>query len=455
MAETHETSPTSKTPDSVFATAGVGRKAESAILLGVLPRGDIRRDATDPLEELELLASTANIQIFDRVVQKLDRPNAATYCGSGTVEKVAQLARDTGADTIICDNDLSPGQLRNLEKLCERKVVDRTDLILDIFARHAKTLQARLQVELAQLEYARPRLRKMWSHLTGEQGGVGFRGPGEKQLEMDKRMLGKRIKDLKQKLADIRKRKVREVSTRSEIHTIALIGYTNAGKSTLFSRLTDSDAYVADKLFATLDTKTRPFQVKTRLKGVLSDTVGFIDHLPHRLVESFHATLEEVLQADLLIHVVDVSGDDPLRHVESVDDVLKKIGCVDRPTIMALNKVDQVDPALLPFFVSRLPRSVPISAKTGVGVDQLRETIADELTKNDRPCRVSAPMHEGRFIAALDARASEMSQRVKDDRLILDMSISNDFLSQALRSSYNRDDIKYKWLDEEEKPDES
>lgn len=449
MTASHETTPTSKSPDNVFATAGVGQKAESAILLGVLPRGDIRRDFSDPLEELELLASTAKIRVFDRVVQKLDRPNAATYCGSGTVEKVSQLAEDTGADTIICDNDLSPAQLRNLEKLCKRKVVDRTDLILDIFARHAKTLQARLQVELAQLEYARPRLRKMWSHLTGEQGGVGFRGPGEKQLEMDKRMLGKRIKDLKAKLKEIRKRKVREVSTRSEIHTIALIGYTNAGKSTLFSRLTDSETYVADKLFATLDTKTRPFQVKTRIKGVLSDTVGFIDHLPHRLVESFHATLEEVLQADLLVHVVDVSGEDPLRHVESVDDVLKKIGCVDRPTIMALNKVDQVDPALLPFFVNRLPRSVPISAKTGAGIEQLREAIADELTKNDRPCRVSAPMHEGRFIAALEARASSLKQRVKDDRLIIDLSISKDFLSQALRSSYNRDDIKYKWLDED------
>jgi GTPase len=431
---------------NVFATAGVGRKKESAVLLGVLVRGDLRREFTNPLEELELLSNTAGIAVFDKVVQRLDRPNPATYCGSGTVEKVKQLAEETGADTIICDNDLSPAQLRNLEKICKLKVVDRTDLILDIFARHAKTNQARLQVELAQLEYARPRLRKMWSHLEGEQGGVGFRGPGEKQLEMDKRMLGKRVKDLKGRLKDIRERKVREVSTRSQIHTVALVGYTNAGKSTLFGRLTDSDPYIADKLFATLDTKTRPFQVKTRLKGVLSDTVGFIDHLPHRLVESFHATLEEVLQADLLVHVVDVSGDDPLRQVEAVDTVLKQVGCVDRPMIMALNKVDLADPAMLPFFIKRLPRSVPISAKSGAGVDQLREAIADELTKNDRPCRVSSPMSEGRFIAALEARASALTRKFKGQRLVIDMTISEDFLNQALRMSNDRQSIKVKWL---------
>lgn len=437
--------------DNVFHGGGLGTKKESAVLLGVLKRDDARRDLKEPLSELAMLAETAEILVKDQVVQKLDRPHPATYAGSGTVAMLAKLAKEVGADTIICDNDLSPAQSRTLQKTCQMKVVDRTDLILDIFARHAKTLQARLQVELAQLKYARPRLRKMWTHLAGEQGGVGFRGPGEKQLELDKRMIDDRIRDLKQKLTKIRQRKIREVSSRSEIHTIALVGYTNAGKSTLFGKLTDSEkeTYVANKLFATLDTKTRPIQVKTRVRGVLSDTVGFIDHLPHHLIESFHATLEEVLQAHLLIHVVDLSGADPIRHLKSVNQVLKQIGLGKQPTIMALNKADQVDPALLPYFLKRIPRSVAVSGLTGMGFSKLREMIAEQLTALDRPCQITAALSEGRFIAAVDARASELEQHYEADSLIMKARISPDFLKQARHNVRNHQNISWQWLSEE------
>lgn len=441
----HDTVAPELSQKNVFHTAGISAKKESAVLLGVLVRHDPRRQLNNPLKELKMLAETAEINVLDQVVQKLDRPNSATYCGSGTVEKIAELAREHKADTIVCDNDLSPAQLRNLEKLCKRKVVDRTDLILDIFARHAKTLQARLQVELAQLEYVRPRLRKMWGHLTGEQGGVGFRGPGEKQLEMDKRMIGKRIKDLKRRLSEIRERKEREVSSRADIHTVALVGYTNAGKSTLFSRLTESETLIADKLFATLDTKTRPFQVRSRLRGVLSDTVGFIDHLPHRLVESFHATLEEVLQAELLVHVVDVAGEDPLKHYESVMEVLKKIGCHERPMIVALNKIDAVDRPNLPYFLSRLPNAVGVSSLTGEGIESLRHRMAEFLTRQDGDCVVTSPFDDGKFIAALEARASDLTKTVEDDHLKLTLRISKDRLRQAMRMARNPDRITVTW----------
>lgn len=424
--------------DNVFHTAGIGARKESAVMLGVLARHDPRREAEDPLAELEMLASTAEVRVLGRVVQRLDRPKAGTYAGKGTVERLANLARDTGADTIICDNDLSPAQLRNLERICERKVVDRTDLILDIFARHAKTLQARLQVELAQLEYARPRLRKMWTHLAGEQGGVGFRGPGEKQLEMDKRIIGKRIRELKDRLDEIRRRKVREVATRSEVYTVALVGYTNAGKSTLFSRLTDSEVYIADKLFATLDTKTRPFKVRSRVSAVLSDTVGFIDHLPHRLVESFHATLEEVFQADVLVHVVDVSAPDPLKQVESVNAVLAQIGEVNRPTVTALNKVDQAERESLPFFLKRLPNAVAISAKTGDGIPELRDAVAAELCRDDRWRRLLVPHDEGRFLAALDSFASELHKTAAEQGLIVEARVNDERLGHALRKARDR-----------------
>jgi len=425
----------------VFALAGVGAKKESAVMLGVLVRHDWRRDSANPLAELAMLADTCGVEIRGQLIQKLDRPHAATYAGKGTVEKLAALAKETGVDTVICDNDLSPAQLRNLERACQVKVVDRTDLILDIFAQHARTQQARLQVELAQLQYTRPRLRKMWTHLLGEQGGVGFRGPGEKQLEMDKRTIDKRIKDLRKRLETIRQRKEREVGTRHQLHTIALVGYTNAGKSTLFEALTGAETYVADRLFATLDTRTRPFKIRSRLRGVLSDTVGFIDNLPHRLVESFHATLEEVLQADLLIHVVDVAGEDPLRQVEAVNTVLEKIGCIGRPVVTAMNKVDLAERASVPFFQKRLTQAIPVSAVTGEGLELLKETIALELTRSDRHRRIFAPHREGRFIAALDGLASEIEKEATAEGVIMTLWISDSRLGTALRLARSRDAI--------------
>ncbi len=317
-----------------------GRR-ERAILVGVLlPHSDATPD--DPLEELRGLAKTAGLQIVGSLLQKRQQIDIATYIGSGKVEELKAIVEAEEADVVVFDNDLGPAQTRNLEKKLEVKVVNRTELILDIFATHAQTHEAHLQVELAQLEYAMPRLKRMWTHLSRYKGGIGVRGPGEKQLEEDRRLVGHRIQELKAKLAKIQAQKEREVASRDDVPTLSLVGYTNAGKSTLMNALTEAGVLVEDKLFATLDTRTRRWRFRGGGQALLSDTVGFIRDLPHALVASFKATLEEARQADLLLHVVDASSPEAENQIRAVKSVLAELGLEDHPTLLVLNKSDKV-----------------------------------------------------------------------------------------------------------------
>lgn len=395
------------------------RVAERAVLAARLPRTDPRFDRPEPLGELALLAKTAGVTVVgEQVVQKRDRPDPATCLGKGSVTLLSERLADAGAEVVIFDNELSPRQRRNLEKVLGKKVIDRTELILDIFASHARTPQSRRQVEVAQLEYALPRLRKLWSHLDP---GVGLRGPGEKQLEVDRRLVRKRIQELKDELKVFRERKEREVKTRKEAFTVSLVGYTNAGKSTLMNALTTAEVYAADQLFATLDTRTRAWEVGHNRRVLLSDTVGFIRHLPHRLVESFHATLEEVTQADLLLHVVDASDPQPLEQVKAVREVLQQIGADQKDELIVLNKIDATPPEELPYLERRLANTVRVSAKTGVGIAELREIVNERAASGELDLRLWLDVREGKALAYLESTAEIFAKELEEERIRFDL----------------------------------
>jgi len=380
---------------------------ERALLVGTVEPGtDLR--ALDPLDELTRLAETAGAVVVDRLVQKRERPDPRTYIGKGKAAELAGRVSDHHIDTLIFDNELSPGQIANLEKDVGCKVIDRTQLILDIFATHARSYQAKLQVELAQLEYTLPRISKLGAHITAEQqagggAGIGMRGPGEKQIESDRRLARKRIVALRREMREVEKRKRREVSARTvENTTVSLVGYTNAGKSTLMNALTRAGVLVEDKLFSTLDTRTRIWILEGGIKVLLSDTVGFIRNLPHDLVTSFHATLEEVAQADLLLHVVDASHPQAAEHIQSVESVLQVLECATKPTLLVFNKVDRFrDPIEREILLKRFPESIIISARTGDGLDVLTARVAERLTKRLIDVDVEIPQSEGKLLAEL------------------------------------------------------
>jgi GTP-binding protein HflX len=392
--------------------------AEKAVLAALLPRKDPRNDLPDPLGELAMLAETAGVDVIaERVVQRKDRPDPATAIYKGTVSRLGEVVEREQANVVIFDHELKPRQRRNLEKILNKKVIDRTELILDIFAQHARTPQAKLQVEVAQLEYELPRLRRMWTHLDT---GVGLRAAGEKQIEVDRRLVRKRIQDLRKELANVRARRERQAS-RQHVYTVALVGYTNAGKSTLMNRLTEADVYVADKLFATLDTRTRAWEVGPKRTALLSDTVGFIRNLPHHLVESFHATLEEVLQADLLLHVVDASDPESLDQVRAVREVLEELGVKDRPEIVVLNKVDQAKPELLPYLERRLVNTIRVSALTGEGADALKAKVNAIALGDEGHYELSIDVREGAAIAAIEAKAEILSKDIEGERMLYEV----------------------------------
>jgi GTP-binding protein HflX len=359
----------------MFERPGGGDRA----LLVCLDLG--KPDFDESVEEISQLAKSAGAQVVDVIKGRRYRPDAATFAGKGKVDEIAARARDDGADLIVFDHDLTPAQQRNLEQRTQCRVVDRTTLILDIFAQRAKSHEGKLQVELAQLDHLATRLVRGWTHLERQKGGIGLRGPGETQLETDRRLLGKRVRVLRNKLQAVQRQRVtrRRARSRGSVFSVSIVGYTNAGKSTLFNRLTHGGAYAADKLFATLDTTSRRLRTTGANQVVLSDTVGFIRDLPHTLVAAFRATLEETVQANLLLHVVDAASSVRDAQIEEVNKLLAEIGADTVPQILVYNKIDLagLTPGVERDACGKI-RAVRVSAINGAGVVELR-MLSDEL----------------------------------------------------------------------------
>lgn len=410
---------------------------ERIFVCGVL-LGDQKPEHEGELSEIAGLVTAAGGDVVGTpVTQRRERQHPATMMGKGKVEEIQEEVDALKPDAVAVDNDLSPAQGRNLEKAWGCRVVDRSELILDIFASRARTRQAKLQVELAQNEYMAPRLLRMWTHLERTEGAIGTRGPGETQLETDRRLMRKRISDLKRELKEIEARKQREVISRADAFTVGLVGYTNAGKSTLLNRLTGSHELVADMLFATLDTRTRQWVLSDGRRVLLSDTVGFLGRLPHHLVASFHATLEETLNADLLLHVVDASHPDAAEQMDAVDQVLGELSHLTRSGILVLNKSDAVrDPIELQFLTrDREERIVHLSAKTGEGVDRLDAVIRQILDARSALLRILLPLADGRLAARVRQSGLVLEETVRGDQeLILQVRMDEGALGNLKRA---------------------
>jgi len=417
-------------------------RKERAILVAAILKG---KDSTDELVELDSLARSAGAVVVDHFQQKISRIHPGRYIGKGKAEQLAGRVKQFKADVVIFDNDLSPAQIRELETILKIKVLDRSELILDIFATRAKTKQAKLQVSLAQLEYTYPRLTRMWSHLdtvtgaaggtaAGAVGGIGTRGTGEQQLEIDRRLVNKRILELKRELTKIDKRRVREINARKDHFKICLVGYTNAGKSTLLNTLTDAGVLVEDRLFATLDTRTRKWKPGSGVEVLLSDTIGFIGNLPHQLVASFKATLEEAVNADLLLHVVDASNPDALKQIDSVNAVLDEIGCGGREILIVLNKADLLkDTGQLEMLQTLYSNSVCISAKKGAGLDKLCNVVLEKYKGAELVLRLTSSQADGKVHSFLRANAHILSEEYNNGMVTFKAMLGTNQLPELKR----------------------
>jgi len=377
---------------------------ERALLIGLEKDGVSKWDLRDSMEELRELANSAGAEVVDTVTQKLQKPTAPYYIGRGKAELIRESIQDRRVTSVIFDDELSPAQGRNLENLLARKVLDRTQLILDIFAQRARSREGRLQIELAQLQYLLPRLTRMWHHLSRQTGGIGTRGPGETQLEVDRRRVQERIARLERELVAVRKTRAvqRQGRKRHQWPVAAVVGYTNAGKSTLLNRLTGADLIAVDQLFATLDPTTRSFVLANKQRLLLTDTVGFLRKLPHTLIESFKATLEEVHEADLLIHVVDLSHARVDEQMEAVDGVIKELDAYGKQTLIVFNKIDNLsNRELATSYTQRFPGSVAISARTGEGLPHLVQALQDALASWRLRSHYKIPANESALIAEI------------------------------------------------------
>ncbi|MCG8408610.1 MAG: GTPase HflX [Phycisphaerales bacterium] len=413
-----------------------GIQTENAVLVGlILPGKEPSGTRYDPLAELAALATSAGAKVVGRSIQRRPKVCAATYIGSGKALELTDYAAEKEADVIIFDNDLTPSQIREIESISKRRVIDRTELILDIFASRARTSAARLQVELAQLEYTAPRLRGMWTHLeriagagggtsAGAVGGIGTRGPGERQIEIDRRLVQKRVSFLKEQLTKLDQQKLREVKSRRDYFTIGLVGYTNAGKSTLMNALTGAETHVADQLFATLDTKTRRWDLGGGQVALLSDTVGFVRDLPHHLVASFRATLEEAIHSDLLLHVVDAASYDAAGQIKAVEQVLEELGCQDIPTVNVLNKIDAVqDDSAIHLLRLRMQDAVETSARTGEGLEELKQHVLDRMRDRYVRLTIETESGNGRLLAYLNQHGHILDQTYTDGTVQIDLRL--------------------------------
>lgn len=377
-------------------------KREKAFAVAVVRKGADREQIFDYLDELEELAETAGADIQEKIYQELARPSSATAIGSGKVAEIRTMLEEQDVKLVIFDDELTPAQIRNLENEWKIKVIDRSGLILDIFAKHARTLEAKTQVELAQLQYLLPRLTRMWTHLEKQYGGIGMKGPGETQIETDRRLIKVRIAKLKEDLVDISNQKIQQRKSRSNLPKFALVGYTNAGKSTLMNVITESDVYVEDKLFATLDTTIRAFEMPSGHKAVISDTVGFIRKLPHHLVASFRSTLAEAKDADVIVHVVDVSHKQYKDHIKVVNETLESLGITDKPVVLALNKIDMIeDKDYIYYLKNEYPDSILISAKKVHNISTLLSLMQEKYDTNVERTALLLPYEKMELISQI------------------------------------------------------
>ncbi len=407
-------------------------RLERVVLIGVWTDGTVD-DAQNSLAELAALAETAGSRVLEALIQRRDKPDPATYVGSGKAKELRQVVVSTGADTVICDGELTPGQLRELEKVVKVKVIDRTALILDIFAQHATSKEGKAQVELAQMTYMLPRLRGWGESLSRQAGGrvaggggIGTRGPGETKIETDRRRLRSRMSKLRREIKDmasVRETK-RQERVRNAVPSVAIAGYTNAGKSSLLNRLTGAGVLVENALFATLDPTVRRAETSDGREFTLTDTVGFVRHLPHQLVEAFRSTLEEVSRADLILHVVDGSHPDPESQLAAVREVFGEIGALGVPEIVVVNKCDAADPLVIGRLRRREKHAVFVSARTGEGLAELTELVEAELPRPDVEVRVLVPWSAGQLVARVHDSGEVLSEEHVGEGTLLHARVS-------------------------------
>ena len=438
--------------------AAMLRQRPAATLISAAFPSDTSDADTMELEELAGLASASGVVVVGEMVQYRDTPDSATYIGRGKVEELRRLVDQSGATLVLFDHDLSPSQGRNLEKAIGVRVLDRTELILDIFATRARTVEAKLAVELAQLEYSLPRLKRLWTHLERQtKGGVGLRGPGEKQIETDRRIAEKRISELKRELEVVHGRRQREAAARCDRMTVSLVGYTNAGKSTLMNLLTGAGVHAEDALFCTLDTRTRRWSLPGWGPVLLSDTVGFIRDLPHHLIASFRATLEEARQAHLLLHVADASNPAVFDQISAAYAVLEELGIQSKDTILVLNKLDAVsEPERLSALLARYPDAVGISAHSGEGVTLLTARVSERLSDAFLDLEVVARVDDGRLFHELATHGEVISQQWTEETVRIHVRIAQKFLGRIRHSALDIRSIAHpemtlaQWLGEDE-----
>ncbi len=386
-------------------------RLERVILVGVWTEGSVK-DAENSMEELAALAETAGSTVLDALIQRRDKPDPATFIGSGKVSELKAIVKSTGADTVVCDGELSPSQLRNLEDKVKVKVVDRTALILDIFAQHAKSKEGKAQVELAQMSYMLPRLRGWGDSLSRQAGGIGGRGPGETKIEVDRRRIRDKMSKLRREIGDMKVARdtKRQERKRNSIPSVAIAGYTNAGKSSLLNRLTNAGVLVQNALFATLDPTVRRSETSDGRTYTLSDTVGFVKHLPHDLIDAFKSTLEEVSGADVIVHVVDGSHGDPLGQIKAVRGVIADVGGAKIPEIIALNKADIADPQVIAQVLIQEPDAYLISVHSGVGIEKLIRAIESSLPRPRIEIRTVLPYDRGDLVSQIHEHGEILSQ---------------------------------------------
>ncbi|MBT8399413.1 MAG: GTPase HflX [Rhodothermia bacterium] len=386
-------------------------KRETAILVGVVLPSIASWEIDDSLDELSLLADTAGADVTDRVVQTLATINPATYIGKGKVQELKGLVKMRDADLVIFDDDLAPVQIRNLERQLECKLLDRSGLILDIFAGRAKTAVAKTQVELAQLDYLRTRLTRQWTHLSRQKGGIGTKGPGETQIETDRRLIGHRIAALKERLDKIDRQRTTQRKGRNAYTRVSLVGYTNAGKSTLMNLLAETAVLAENRLFATLDSTTRLATLAPNKQVLLSDTVGFIRKLPHKLIESFKSTLDEVRESDVLIHVVDITHPGYRDQITVVNETLRELGVADKPTLMVFNKIDALaEKGLIKALRSEYPGSAFASGLRGIGLEPLKEKLLGIVEQDFVERVVYIPVTHSRAISRIHEVAEVLEE---------------------------------------------